>query len=142
MFDGVVASLTSDRYGGATALVPAAVGLVRAARMAMLAERIPAALAAEWGLVAFCEPDDTYASRVEEITARLASGPTAAHARTKEAFNATALAGPDAALARERGGSSRCSAPRTSPRGARRSRPSGSRTSPAGERSGEPVPRR
>jgi len=88
--------------GGATALIPAAVGRARAARMAMLAERIPAPLAAEWGMIAKTVPDDEFPAEVERIVARLAEGPTAAYAQTKRALNATALAQLEIALAIER----------------------------------------
>lgn len=88
--------------GGSTALIPAAAGRARAARMAMLAERIPAPQAAEWGLIGEVVPDGEFADRVERVTAQLAAGPTSAYAAMKRAFNATALAGLDTALAIER----------------------------------------
>jgi enoyl-CoA hydratase/carnithine racemase len=89
---------------GATALVPANVGRARATRMAMLAERIPASLAVEWGLIAHAVPDDLFDSEVERLTSRLANGPTRAYAETKRGFNATTLAQLDEALAIERAG--------------------------------------
>ncbi|MQA63011.1 MAG: enoyl-CoA hydratase [Actinophytocola sp.] len=92
--------------GGATALVPAAVGRARAARMAMLAERIPAPLAAEWGLLSHVVPDDDFVAEVERLAQRLAEGPTLAYAQTKQAFNATTLAGLPQALETERKGQS------------------------------------
>lgn len=92
--------------GGATALIPAAIGRARATRMAMLAERIPAPLAAEWGMIAHTVPDDEFATEVERIVTRLTEGPTAAYAQTKRAFNATTLPHLDAALAVERDGQS------------------------------------
>ncbi|WP_432066217.1 enoyl-CoA hydratase [Streptomyces sp. C10-9-1] len=90
--------------GGATALLPAAIGRARTARMALLAERIPAPLAAEWGLIAQAVPDDEFDAETERLTARLAHGPTAAFAQTKRALNATALTHLDHALAIEREG--------------------------------------
>lgn len=90
--------------GGATALVPAAVGRARAARMAMLAERVPAPLAAEWGLLSHVVPDDDFAAEVERLAQRLAEGPTVAYAQTKQALNATTLAGLPQALETERKG--------------------------------------
>ncbi|MDX2937752.1 enoyl-CoA hydratase-related protein [Streptomyces ipomoeae] len=77
--------------GGATALVPAAVGRARAARMALLAERVPARLAEEWGLITHAVPDDTFAAEVERLTWQLAQGPTVAYAATKRALNAASL---------------------------------------------------
>jgi enoyl-CoA hydratase len=91
---------------GATALVPTAIGRARATRMAMLAERIPAPLAAEWGLITHSVPDEEFDAEVQQLTARLASGPTAAHAQIKHALNAATLAQLDHALETERVGQS------------------------------------
>ncbi|MEV2218461.1 enoyl-CoA hydratase [Nocardia vinacea] len=92
--------------GGATAMVPALIGYARAARMAMLAERIPAPLAAEWGLIGQVVPDTDYDAEIARLTTKLANGPTAAYTRTKRAFNAMALAQLDQALDLEREGQS------------------------------------
>lgn len=91
---------------GATALVPAAVGRARATRMAMLAERIPAPLAAEWGLITAAVPDDDFDVELRELTARLAGGPTAAYAQTKRALNELTLPLLEQAFAIERTGQS------------------------------------
>lgn len=88
--------------GGATALLPAAVGRARATRLAMLAERIDARRAEQWGLLSHCVPDDELEAEVEQLVAHLAAGPTNAYAGTKQAFNATALAGLDIAFDAER----------------------------------------
>jgi enoyl-CoA hydratase/carnithine racemase len=92
--------------GGATALVSAAIGRARASRMALLAERIPAALAAEWGLIAQVVPDEDFDAEIDRFAAKLAAGPTAAYAQTKSAFNATTLAHLEQALEIERTGQS------------------------------------
>jgi enoyl-CoA hydratase len=92
--------------GGATAFLPALIGLARATRMAMLAERIPAPVAVEWGLIAQAVPNENFDSEVDNLATRLAQGPTMAYAHTKRAFNATALAGLEQALAIEREGQS------------------------------------
>jgi enoyl-CoA hydratase/carnithine racemase len=92
--------------GGATALIPATAGRARAARMAFLAERIPAPLALDWGLITHVVADDAFDAEVEQLTTRLANGPTEAYARTKRAFNATALAALPQALDIEREGQS------------------------------------
>ena len=89
---------------GATALVPAAIGRARATRMAMLAERIPAPLAVEWGLITRAIPDEDFDAEVRRLTARLANGPTVAYAQTKRALNATTLALLEQAFAIERTG--------------------------------------
>lgn len=93
--------------GGATALIPAAIGWSRFTRMAMLAERVPAPVAAQWGLIAEAVPDEAFGGRVEELTGRLANGPTAAYGRTKQVVNATVLATLEAALDGEREGQAR-----------------------------------
>ncbi|MEU9456291.1 enoyl-CoA hydratase [Streptomyces sp. NPDC048277] len=93
--------------GGATATIPAAIGRARAARMALLAERIPAQQAFDWGLISAVVPDDQLAAEAKEIVSALATGPTAAYAETKRALRASSLAGLDHALTQERAGQSR-----------------------------------
>jgi len=88
--------------GGATALLPAAVGGARASRLALLGERIEARRAEQWGLLSHCVPDDDLATEVARLVAQLAAGPTNAYAAAKRAFNATALAGLDTAFDVER----------------------------------------
>ncbi|HJQ47211.1 MAG TPA: enoyl-CoA hydratase [Amycolatopsis sp.] len=90
--------------GGATALVPAAVGRARAVRMAMLGERIGARTAEEWGMITQAVADDEFQTAVDGLVAKLATGPTAAYAAMKRAFDATALAHLEAALEIEREG--------------------------------------
>ncbi|MFF0699997.1 enoyl-CoA hydratase [Streptomyces tendae] len=92
--------------GGATALVPAAAGRARATRMAMLAERVSAPRAVEWGLITHSVPDDTFDDEVERLTRQLAQGPTEAFARTKAALNASTLAQLRGALTVEHEGQS------------------------------------
>jgi enoyl-CoA hydratase len=87
--------------GGATALVPAAVGRARAMRMAMLAERVTADTAAEWGLITSVVDDGAFDGAVAELVARLAAGPPLAYARLKHAINEAALDQLTAALDRE-----------------------------------------
>ncbi len=53
--------------GGASMLVPAAIGRARAARMALLAEKVSATTAAEWGLIAEVVADDDFAARVDGL---------------------------------------------------------------------------
>lgn len=87
--------------GGATALVAAAVGRIRAMRMALLAERITAADALEYGLVSATYPADELEAGVAAVIHTLAAGPAAALARTKHAINAATLTELDAAIGRE-----------------------------------------
>jgi enoyl-CoA hydratase/carnithine racemase len=90
--------------GGATAFVPASIGRARATRMAMLAERVPAATAFEWGLITNVVPDDGFDAEVDALVARLAAGPTASYAQIKRALDVSALNGLEPALAAEREG--------------------------------------
>ncbi|WP_344859694.1 enoyl-CoA hydratase-related protein [Amycolatopsis ultiminotia] len=90
--------------GGASALLPAAIGRARAVRMAMLAERIDARTAESWGLIASAVSDEEFSGEIERVLAKLAAGPSAAYAQIKQALDATALSGLPGALARERAG--------------------------------------
>jgi enoyl-CoA hydratase len=86
--------------GGATALVAANVGRARAMRLALTGEKVPAPLAAEWGLVSECVDDDRFVARAEELLEQLAASAPAATAATKAAVNAAVL-DLDAAVALE-----------------------------------------
>ena len=87
--------------GGSTLFVPAAIGKSRAFEMALLGERVPAAQAVEWGLANRVVPDDRLLDEAGAIAARLAAGPTAAHAAAKRALNAMVYARMDEQLALE-----------------------------------------
>lgn len=90
--------------GGATALVAAAAGRIRAMRMALLAERIPAAQALEYGLVSAVHPHDELESAVAAVIDKLACGPAVSLRLTKQAINAATLTELDAAIGRESAG--------------------------------------
>ena len=87
--------------GGASALIAAAIGRIRAMRMALLAERIPAADAYQWGLVTAVYPADEFDAEVDKVISTLVSGPALALRRTKHAINAATLTELEAALGRE-----------------------------------------
>ena len=87
--------------GGASALVAAAIGRTRAMRLALLAERLPAADALAAGLVSAVYPADELDGAVDQVVATLKSGPAAALRRTKRAINAATLTELDAAFERE-----------------------------------------
>lgn len=87
--------------GGASALVAAAIGRIRAMRMALLAERIPAEEALRYGLVSAVHPADELESAATAVIERLAAGPAVALRKTKEAINAATLTELDAAIDRE-----------------------------------------
>src|SRR5258705_1401245 len=90
--------------GGASALVAGAVGRIRAMRMALLAERIPAVEAHEWGLVTAVYPADQFDAEVDKMVATLASGPAVALRKNKHAINAATLTEFEGALEREKQG--------------------------------------
>nr|WP_090278015.1 enoyl-CoA hydratase [Mycolicibacterium komanii]CRL73352.1 enoyl-CoA hydratase/carnithine racemase [Mycolicibacterium komanii] len=90
--------------GGASALVAAAVGRTRAARMALLAEKISAREAYDWGLAAAVYPADEFDAEVDKVLTRLKSGPAVALRKTKHAINAATLTEFEPALGREREG--------------------------------------
>ncbi|MEY8015018.1 enoyl-CoA hydratase [Mycobacterium servetii] len=87
--------------GGASALVAAAIGRIRAMRMALLAERLPAVDALSWGLVSAVYPADDFDAEVDKVVAKLLAGPAAAYAKTKDAINAATLTELEPALERE-----------------------------------------
>jgi len=90
--------------GGATALIAASIGRHRALRMALLAERIPAREAFEWGLVSAVYPADDFDAEVAKTITALASGPAVALRKTKDAINTATLTELEAALEREKQG--------------------------------------
>jgi enoyl-CoA hydratase len=90
--------------GGASALIAAAIGRIRAMRMALLAERLPAADAYEWGLVTAVHPADDFDAEVDKVIAALSTGPAVALRKTKSAINAATLTELEAAFDREREG--------------------------------------
>lgn len=87
--------------GGASALVAASIGRHRAMRMALLAERIPAAEALSYGLVSSVHPAAELEAAVESVIATLSMGPAVALRKTKHAINAATLTELDSAIGRE-----------------------------------------
>lgn len=87
--------------GGASALIAAALGRIRAMQMALLPERLPAADALSWGLITAVYPADEFEAEVDRVIARLLAGPAVAFAKTKLAINAATLTQLDPALQRE-----------------------------------------
>jgi 2-(1,2-epoxy-1,2-dihydrophenyl)acetyl-CoA isomerase len=74
--------------GGASLFVAARVGFTRAAELALLAGRLPAARAAEWGLINRAWPDGEFEARTGNLVRELANGPTRAYAGVKRELNA------------------------------------------------------
>ena len=77
--------------GGATALLVAAVGRPRAARMALTAEKISAATAFEWGMISHLAEDASYDTELAEVLRALAHGPTLSYRWIKKALAAATL---------------------------------------------------
>ena len=78
--------------GGSVLQVAARVGLTRASEMALRGERVPAATAADWGLINAVVPDERLAAATDELLTELASGPTVAHGNIKRLLRFGALA--------------------------------------------------
>jgi enoyl-CoA hydratase/carnithine racemase len=77
--------------GGASAVIAAAVGRIRAMRMALLAERLPATEALSAGLVTAVYPAEEFDAEVDKVVSKLLAEPVVAYAKTKDAINATTL---------------------------------------------------
>ncbi|GAA0236075.1 enoyl-CoA hydratase [Cryptosporangium japonicum] len=87
--------------GGATALVPTAIGRARAMAMALVPERIPAAEAVAWGLIYQAVDAEELDAAAKALTDRLSTGAPLALAATKKAVNAATLTSLEGALGRE-----------------------------------------
>lgn len=90
--------------GGASALIAAAVGRIRAQRMALLAEKITAAEAFDWGLVTSVHDPDALGGEAARVLGMLSAGPAVALRKTKQAINDATLTELEVALNREREG--------------------------------------
>lgn len=74
---------------GGTWWLPRQVGFARAMGAALFAEPVSAEQAAHWGMIWAAVPDDEFAAEVESRARALATGPTAAYARIKQALRAS-----------------------------------------------------
>lgn len=86
---------------GASAFVPLLAGRLRAAELALLADRLDATTALEWGLVNRVVRDDEVEDTARTLASRLAAGPPRAFALTKQLLERGQLAALDAALEHE-----------------------------------------
>ncbi|MFG1927264.1 enoyl-CoA hydratase [Cryptosporangium sp. NPDC048952] len=93
--------------GGATALVPTAIGRARAMAMALVPERIPAAEAVAWGLIYKAVDAEELDAAAKALTDRLSTGAPLALAATKRAVNESTLTSLEGALGRELEGQGR-----------------------------------
>lgn len=73
---------------GGTWFLPQRVGMARAMGLAMLADKLPAEKAADWGLIWAAYDDGEFAARVDAVAAQLATMPTKALVRTRQAMHA------------------------------------------------------
>lgn len=87
---------------GAHWWLPRLVGRARAVRMMMLAERIPAERAAEWGLVHEVVDDEALDVAIEDLCLRLSTGPTRAFGLIRRGLLECAASTYGQALALER----------------------------------------
>src|SRR5450755_2341829 len=75
--------------GGSTWLLPRMIGLARARELALLAEKLPAERALEWGLINRVHDDSALMEEALTLAARLAEGPTACLALTRQLYAAS-----------------------------------------------------
>ncbi|WP_313348114.1 enoyl-CoA hydratase-related protein [Paracoccus sp. (in: a-proteobacteria)] len=74
---------------GGTFIVPRSVGVPRSMGMMLFADRIPAAKAAEWGLIWEAVPDAEFETVIATRAQTLAQGPTAAFLAIRQALRAS-----------------------------------------------------
>lgn len=86
---------------GGTWFLPRQMGLAKAMGAALFAEKITARQADDWGMIWEAVPDEGFADHVAARAQHLASGPTAAYARVKQALRASFDNDLDAQLAVE-----------------------------------------
>jgi len=72
-------------------LLPGLIGRARAARMAITAERVSAAMAFDWGMISHLAADDDYQTVLEQVVRSVSAGPTLSYAWTKRALAAATL---------------------------------------------------
>jgi 2-(1,2-epoxy-1,2-dihydrophenyl)acetyl-CoA isomerase len=87
---------------GGTWTLPRLVGNARALGLALLAEKLPAEQAAQWGLIWRCVEDAELQPTVEHLARQLASAPTLGLARIKSAIYESGERTLDEQLLRER----------------------------------------
>ena len=73
---------------GGTWFLPQRIGMARAMGLALLADKLPAEKAAEWGLIWQCVDDAGFVAAVDAIARQLSTAPTKALVRTRQAMHA------------------------------------------------------
>ena len=74
---------------GGTWFLPQRVGMARAMGLALLADKLSAEKAAEWGLIWECVEDADFTDRINTLAQQLANAPTKALVRTRQAMQAS-----------------------------------------------------
>ncbi|HEX5805778.1 MAG TPA: enoyl-CoA hydratase-related protein [Macromonas sp.] len=95
---------------GLSGLLPAAMGIKAAKRIALLGDRIPAQEALALGMVTQVVPDEQLPEVTAKLLKRLTAGPSTAMALTKAQINLSVLADMDTIFAAEVTGVARCAA--------------------------------
>lgn len=75
--------------GGSTWLLPRTVGLARAKELSMLAEKLSAEQALEWGLINRVYDDAALMDEAMKLAKRLAAGPTQSYALVRQLYSAS-----------------------------------------------------
>jgi 2-(1,2-epoxy-1,2-dihydrophenyl)acetyl-CoA isomerase len=86
---------------GASWLLPRLIGTARAMQALVLAERIPAAQALDWGMIYKAVPDADLQAETRALAIRLAAGPTLSYGLIRAAVQQAAASDYRAALAQE-----------------------------------------
>jgi 2-(1,2-epoxy-1,2-dihydrophenyl)acetyl-CoA isomerase len=87
---------------GGTFFLTRQLGAARAMGLALFGDRLPAAQAAEWGLIWQCVDDADLMPTAQKLATGLAAGPTLGYARTKQAIHAAERQALEAQLDLER----------------------------------------
>lgn len=87
---------------GSTFFLPRLVGSARALGLTMLAEKLPAETAAEWGLIWQCVEDAELMPSAIKVATKFANGPTVGLAQIRKLIRQSATNGLDAQLEAER----------------------------------------
>ena len=74
---------------GSTWFLPQRVGMARAMGLALLAEKLPAEQAQQWGLIWAAVEDAAFAGYIDTLAAQLAQAPTKALVRTRQAMHSS-----------------------------------------------------
>lgn len=74
---------------GSTYLLPRKIGVARAMELSLLAEKLPAEKALDWGLINAVHDDDKLMEEAEKIAQKLASGPTVSYSRIRKLYRDT-----------------------------------------------------